>query len=125
MREVLEVEREFHAGRKRVLLASDAAREGLNLQGCADMLIHLDVPWVPNVVHQRNGRIHRQGQTRPVTVLHYRVPGTVEERKVATLHRKRAWISAVLGPADGASDDVATALELDDFRHIIEGTPRR
>ena len=116
-----EIEREFQAGRKRVLLASDAAREGLNLQGCADLLIHLDVPWVPNVVHQRNGRIHRQGQTRPVTILHYRMPGTVEARKVATLDRKQAWISTVLGPSDGVAEDVATALDLADFEHILVG----
>ncbi len=111
------IEQGFRGGRFRVLLASDAAREGLNLQGCADLLIHLDVPWVPNIVHQRNGRIHRQGQSRPVTVIHFRIPRTIEERKVATLERKRGWIAQVLGAGTG---EIETALTLDDLRALLE-----
>ncbi|MBK7974527.1 MAG: DEAD/DEAH box helicase [Deltaproteobacteria bacterium] len=111
-----EIEQGFRAGRYRVLLASDAAREGLNLQDSADLLIHLDVPWVPNVVHQRNGRIHRQGQTRPVTIMHFRSPRTIEERKVATLRRKSAWIADVLGTG---VTEVETALTIEDLRLLL------
>lgn len=111
-----EIEQGFRAGRYRVLLASDAAREGLNLQDSADLLIHLDVPWVPNVVHQRNGRIHRQGQTRPVTIMHFRSPKTIEERKVATLKRKSAWIADVLGTG---VTELETALTIDDLRLLL------
>jgi hypothetical protein len=58
-----EVQRAFNAPPDkhpaRILLATDAAREGVNLQGhCAD-LIHFDVPWNPARIEQRNGRIDR------------------------------------------------------------------
>ncbi len=55
----------------RILLATDAAREGLNLQGhCAD-LFHFDIPWNPSRMEQRNGRIDRALQPEPVVRCHY------------------------------------------------------
>lgn len=47
----------------RILLATDAAGEGVNLQ-CASMMINYDLPWNPNRIEQRFGRIHRIGQTK-------------------------------------------------------------
>ena len=46
----------------RILLASDAASEGIDLQNYCNFLIHVEIPWNPNVMEQRNGRIDRQGQ---------------------------------------------------------------
>ncbi len=55
----------------RILLATDAAREGLNLQKhCAD-LFHYDVPWNPARLEQRNGRIDRKLQPAPVVHCRY------------------------------------------------------
>jgi len=55
----------------RILLATDAAREGVNLQGhCAD-LFHFDVPWNPARLEQRNGRIDRTLQPAPEVRCHY------------------------------------------------------
>lgn len=45
-----------------VLVATDAAGEGLNLQ-CANLMVNYDLPWNPNRIEQRFGRIHRIGQT--------------------------------------------------------------
>lgn len=62
-----------------VLLATDAASEGLNLQACS-WLINYDVPYNPMRVEQRIGRIDRLGQERPVVhVRSYFIPDTVEE----------------------------------------------
>ncbi|KWW97715.1 hypothetical protein TH66_19615 [Carbonactinospora thermoautotrophica] len=62
-----------------VLLATDAASEGLNLQACS-YLINYDMPWNPMRVEQRIGRIDRLGQARDVVhVRSYFIPGTVEE----------------------------------------------
>ncbi len=55
----------------RILLATDAAAEGLNLQETARLLLHFDVPWNPARLEQRNGRLDRHGQARDVTVLHF------------------------------------------------------
>ena len=46
----------------RILLATDAAREGLNLQAHCSQLFHFDVPWSPSRMEQRNGRIDRKLQ---------------------------------------------------------------
>lgn len=55
----------------RILIATDAAREGVNLQGhCAD-LFHIDVPWNPARMEQRNGRIDRTLQPSPEVRCHY------------------------------------------------------
>jgi superfamily II DNA/RNA helicase len=55
----------------RVLIATEAAREGVNLQNaCAD-LFHFDVPWNPSRLEQRNGRIDRKLQRAPVVRCHY------------------------------------------------------
>lgn len=56
----------------RILLATDAASEGLNLQDGCGNLIHYEIPWNPNKMEQRNGRIDRHGQPRSeVRCLHF------------------------------------------------------
>ena len=46
----------------RILLATDAASEGINLHNYCRYMIHVEIPWNPNVMEQRNGRIDRHGQ---------------------------------------------------------------
>ncbi len=55
----------------RILVATDAASEGLNLQQTARLLLHFDVPWNPARLDQRNGRLDRHGQARDVKVFHF------------------------------------------------------
>ncbi len=55
----------------RVLVATDAASEGMNLQESARLLLHYDIPWNPARLEQRNGRLDRHGQARDVTVFHF------------------------------------------------------
>jgi hypothetical protein len=55
----------------RVLLATDAAGEGLNLQRSCRYLVHWDIPWNPGKMEQRNGRLDRHGQARDVTIFHF------------------------------------------------------
>lgn len=88
----------------RVLLATDAAREGLNLQAWCHNLFHFDLPWNPARIEQRNGRIDRTLQPEPVVYCHYlHVQGRVEDRvlahlvrKVETIHRDLGSLSDVL-----------------------------
>ena len=82
----------------RILIATDAAREGLNLQGyCAD-LFHFDVPWNPARMEQRNGRIDRALQREPVVRCHYfTYTHRPEDRVLATLVEKVAVIQEELG----------------------------
>jgi len=55
----------------RILVATDAAREGLNLQAHCWNLFHFDVPWNPSRLEQRNGRIDRKLQPSPEVYCHY------------------------------------------------------
>jgi SNF2 family DNA or RNA helicase len=55
----------------RILVATDAAREGLNLQAHCWNLFHFDVPWNPGRMEQRNGRIDRKLQPSPDVYCHY------------------------------------------------------
>ena len=54
----------------RILLATDAASEGIDLQNHCHYMIHVEIPWNPNVMEQRNGRIDRYGQRFPVEIWH-------------------------------------------------------
>ena len=56
----------------RLLLATDAASEGINMQECCRWVIHYDVPWSPSKLQQRNGRVSRHGQVRDVSVFYFR-----------------------------------------------------
>jgi superfamily II DNA helicase RecQ len=56
----------------RLLLATDAASEGINMQECCRWVIHFDIPWSPSKLQQRNGRVSRHGQVRDVSVHYFR-----------------------------------------------------
>jgi hypothetical protein len=56
----------------RILLATDAASEGVNLQNHCSKLIHFEIPWNPNRMEQRNGRVDRHGQkAEEVQIFHF------------------------------------------------------
>ncbi len=82
----------------RVLIATDAAREGVNLQNhCAD-LFHFDVPWNPSRLEQRNGRIDRKLQRAEEVRCHYFVyTQRPEDRVLKALVQKSKTIRAQLG----------------------------
>lgn len=95
----------------RILVATDAAREGVNLQAhCAD-LFHMDIPWNPARIEQRNGRIDRTLQPEEEVRCHYFIyPDRPEDqvlqtviRKVETVQRELGSLGAVvLGQIEGA-----------------------
>lgn len=88
----------FVGGAAQVLLATDAAGEGLNLQQCCRTIINMELPWNPVRLEQRVGRVDRLGQRRPVHAAHLFHVGTIEERVLAELHRRVARASAATGP---------------------------
>jgi SNF2 family DNA or RNA helicase len=59
----------------RILLATDAASEGIDLQNHCNRLIHLEIPYNPNVMEQRNGRIDRHGQREKEALIWHPVDG--------------------------------------------------
>jgi len=80
-----------------VLLATDAASEGLNLQTCS-YLINYDMPWNPMRVEQRIGRIDRLGQVRTTVVIrNFFIEGTVEEEVYRALASRIDMFSGIVG----------------------------
>ena len=68
----------------RILVCTDAAREGLNLQARCHDLIHVDLPWNPSRLEQRNGRIDRKLQPSKVVTCRYFFYDQREEDRVLT-----------------------------------------
>ena len=90
----------------RILIATDAAREGLNFQAhCAD-LFHFDLPWNPGRIEQRNGRIDRKLQPAETVRCHYFVlPQRAEDRVLEVLVNKTETIKRELGSLSKVIDD--------------------
>ncbi len=82
----------------RILVCTDAAREGLNLQAHCHHLFHFDVPWNPSRLEQRNGRIDRKLQPATEVYCHYFVyHQRPEDRVLKALVRKTGTIREELG----------------------------
>jgi superfamily II DNA/RNA helicase len=82
----------------RILIATDAAREGLNFQAHWWHLFHFDLPWNPSRMEQRNGRIDRKLQPRGEVYCHYFVyHQRPEDRVLQVLVRKTETIRKELG----------------------------
>ena len=82
----------------RILIATDAAREGVNLQNYCANLFHFDVPWNPSRMEQRNGRIDRKLQKADLVRCYYFVyPQRAEDRVLDVLVQKTKRIQEELG----------------------------
>jgi hypothetical protein len=86
----------FTDGNVRVLLATDAASEGLNLHKRCRLVINLELPWTPLRVEQRAGRVDRIGQSNTVHVVRLVARGTCEETTVVRLARRIARIQGAM-----------------------------
>src|SRR5437763_10477693 len=84
----------------RILICTDAAREGINLQTYCSDLIHLDLPWNPSRLEQRNGRIDRKLQpAKQVFCRYFRYAQREADIVLDALVRKTEVIAAQLGSA--------------------------
>lgn len=83
----------------RILLATDAASEGIDLQNWCNHLIHVEIPWNPNVMEQRNGRIDRHGQKKKEVLIWHPVgkshPGESGENDTEFLLRAARKVEAI------------------------------
>ncbi len=102
------------ASNVRILVATDAASEGLNLHRSARYLLHYDCPWNPSRLEQRNGRLDRYGQPRDVTVHHFLSDDDPDLQ----------FLDHVIRKADEIREDLGSVNELFDtaaHRRLIEG----
>ncbi|MGH7932886.1 MAG: helicase-related protein, partial [Candidatus Binataceae bacterium] len=89
------VEQQFREGAIQVLVATEAAGEGINLQ-CCHIMFNYDIPWNPNRLEQRMGRIHRYGQLFDCLIFNFVATNTVEGRILDRLHERLAEIRNAL-----------------------------
>ena len=104
----------------RILLATDAASEGLNLQRSCRRIIHIELPWNPNRLEQRNGRVDRYGQTRPPEIRYLYYPDSPEEdvldrlvQKIERMREDRVSTPDILGILSGGDLLGGGLLDLD------------
>jgi len=77
-------EQQFREGSIQILVATEAAGEGINLQVC-NILFNYDIPWNPNRLEQRMGRIHRYGQRKDCLIFNFVATNTIEGRVLQRL----------------------------------------
>ncbi|WP_263970593.1 DEAD/DEAH box helicase [Leptolyngbya sp. KIOST-1] len=98
---------------QRVLVATDCLSEGVNLQEAFQAVIHYDLPWNPNRLEQREGRVDRYGQTAPVvkSYLLYGQDNPVDGAVLDVLIRKAVKIHKSLGITVPVPMDSSTVSE--------------
>ena len=116
----------FRAHDKLVLVSTDAAAEGLNLHDKCHHLIHLELPFNPNRLEQRNGRIDRYGQKKTPLVKYLFLRGTFEERVllrlIAKYERQRARLTFVPNTLGLTTSTDASAERL--LKNLLEDDSR-
>lgn len=100
---------DFAKPETQILIATDAAGEGINLQFCR-LLINWDIPWNPNRLEQRMGRIHRYGQKQDVLVFNLVASNTKEGKVLERLLTKLDIIRESMGD-DRVYDVIQDVLE--------------
>ncbi|WP_406711298.1 DEAD/DEAH box helicase [Trueperella pyogenes] len=89
--------RDWNAGRVKIgLIHPASAGHGLNLQAGGHLIVWYTLTWSLELYQQLNARLHRQGQTRPVTITHLVCEDTIDARVLASLTRKAATQSALV-----------------------------
>lgn len=134
-----EIKRRFREGEIKILLCTESASEGLNLQTCG-VLINYDMPWNPMRVEQRIGRIDRIGQVYPTVRIHnFYYDGTVEAKVYRKLRDRINAFQTVVGNLQPILASVPTFIEqaamsadpeeegvlLAEFEHILNTPPLR
>jgi superfamily II DNA or RNA helicase len=104
---------ELERSPRRILVATDCLSEGINLQHSFDAVVHYDLPWNPNRLEQREGRVDRYGQRSAVvrTVLLYGQDNPMDEAVMKVLLRKAVRIHKTLGISVPLPVDSGTVVE--------------
>lgn len=132
-----QIKQEFRQRGIKILLCTESASEGLNLQTCG-VLINYDMPWNPMRVEQRIGRIDRIGQVYSTVIIHnFYYDGTVEAKVYQRLRDRIHAFSSVVGSLQPILAKVPTLIEqatmsadpqeadvlFADFDHELEAPP--
>lgn len=108
-----EVFQDFETSNRAILIATDCISEGLNLQYSCSQMVHYELPWNPNRLEQRNGRIDRFGQSdKKVSIRTLVMRDTLDASILSVLIRKSMAIREAYGFSPPFFGDETTLLEL-------------
>jgi superfamily II DNA or RNA helicase len=113
----LHSEQQFREGAIQVLVATEAAGEGINLHVC-NILFNYDIPWNPNRLEQRMGRIHRYGQRKDCLIFNFVATNTIEGRVLQRLLEKLQEIRDALDD-DAVFNVVGEILPAAHVEHVL------
>src|SRR5690606_8530282 len=108
----------FKSDQYDIMIATEAAAEGINLQFCS-MIVNYDLPWNPQRVEQRIGRCHRYGQEYDVVVVNFiNAANAVETRVYELLEKKFRLFDGVFGSSDEVLGSIESGVDFE--KRIIE-----
>jgi len=109
----------FSKGGQVVLLATDAAGQGLNLHDTCRIVVNLELPWNPTRLEQRIGRVDRIGQRRTVHAFHLIARGTSETRILDRLKARLTMARADIHAADPLGVGIDLDVEADETLQTV------
>lgn len=120
--------RKVNGGEVRILMAStEKGGTGLNVQSRMKAVHHLDVPWRPSDIVQRNGRLIRQGNMhQEVDIYHYITKGSFDNYLWQTQENKLKYITQIMtskDPVRSAEDIDEQTMTASDFKALATGNP--
>jgi superfamily II DNA or RNA helicase len=93
----------------RILLATDAASEGIDLQRHCHRMVHMEIPFSPSRLEQRNGRIDRHGQPAPEVLIHHFVGKGYEKAQPGSIEADLDFLSRVARKVETIRDELGSA----------------
>ncbi len=105
-------------GQAKIMIATEAAAEGINLQFCS-MVVNYDLPWNPQRIEQRIGRCHRYGQKHDVVVINFLNKANAADLRVfELLSEKFRLFSGVFGASDEVLGTIESGVDIE--RRIVD-----
>lgn len=102
-----------------IMICTEAGAEGINLQFCS-LLINYDLPWNPQRVEQRIGRVHRYGQKHDVVVVNFINNANIADQRVfELLNRKFQLFEGVFGASDEILGSIESGVDIERRIHDI------
>ena len=102
-----------------IMICTEAGAEGINLQFCS-LIINYDLPWNPQRVEQRIGRVHRYGQKHDVVVVNFINKGNrADERVFELLSQKFKLFEGVFGASDEILGSIESGVDIERRIHDI------
>lgn len=108
------IEQEGEAPEYDIIIANSVAYEGIDLHIRTCLVHHLDLPWEPATLQQRNGRAVRQGNTQAVIGIYYYVSqGSIDLVRLAIILGKLGWMKDILQSAERETNNPAAGSDMD------------